>query len=268
MLYLVVFFIGYKYIGKGILYASVPMIFGAAVIYNYFIGFAVVLLNIPATILLMYFAGTPYSVAISNINPFVVLLQCVCVAIPSIVKLYNEKKDIVKTSEVNRLIEKLNDEVFYEKEQKEKYIEESSELRLIVERNKKFLEEKRDKDILTDTLTRDAVIRRMQRYITLGNEKGYIYIHLKKLKEINTAEGIFDGDAYLRKTAGKLLGLSKEIGRISGGTFILIEDISSIDGIYRIIKDEFNEELDIVKVTPNKDDSINDIFQRSNDNDR
>ena len=268
MLYLVVFFTGYKYIGKGIIYASVPMIFGAAVIYNYFIGFVVVLLNIPATLFLMYFAGTPFSVALTNINPFVVLLQCVCVAIPSIIKIYNEKKDTIRSREANRIIDKLSDEILYEKELKEKYITEINEMKLIIERYKTLLEEKRDTDILTGVQTRDAIIRKMQRYIVLGSQKVYVFIYLRKLKEINKTQGIFEGDAYIRKIAGKILKISKEIGRISVGTFLLIAEKSSIDEINKKIKDEFDDELEIVIVKQDKKDDVSEIFKRGIANDR
>jgi GGDEF domain-containing protein len=258
LLYIVVFFAGFRYVGTDIFYASLPMIFGASVLYGYTAGFAAVVLNIPAMVVLMYMEGLPFADAIRQIKPFMILLQCVCVIIPGITKAYNEKKENIKAKEMQRKLDDLEYRIEKEKKETEKCMRENNELKLVVQRYKDIVEENRDRDPLTGMLTREAMIRKAQRYIALEEKKAYIFLKTRDLKDINADKGIFAGDVYIREKAEHIKKLPGEKGRLSGGSFLIIQEPDTYDADKMI----FDRDLEIKVIIPKDKDRIEEIFRR------
>jgi GGDEF domain-containing protein len=262
LMYVIIFFASYRYIGKDVVYASIPMVLGASIIYNYIVGFAAVVLNIPATLLLMYIAGVPFTAAVKNIEPFVILLQCICVVVPGLVRIYNEKNSVSRSKETVRKMGYLQDRIDEEKEEIERLTAENGELKLISGRYKALLDEARTRDQLSGLFSRDGIIAKAQRSIVLHEPKAYIFLRMTDLDETNRTYGIFKGDDLIRKTGKKLLEISAQAGRISGGCFLLIEDPASADALIEKIKTGSGGRIDIVKIIPEADEGIEEIFRR------
>ncbi|GEM_PF-6322140 len=262
LLYIIVFFAGYRYVGTDIFYASLPMIFGASVLYGYTAGFAAVVLNIPAMVVLMYMEGLPFEDAIRQIKPFMILLQCVCVIIPGIIKAYNIKKDNIKAKEMQRRLDELEYRIEKEKREAEKHLQENNELKLVVQRYKDIAGQIRDRDQLTGLLTREAIIRKAQKHLALEEKKAYVFLKTRKLKDINSDKGIFAGDSYIREKAEQLKKLSGEKGRLSGGSFLIIQDPERYEAERNIFETGSYKDLQIRVIIPKGKDRIEEIFRR------
>jgi GGDEF domain-containing protein len=268
LLYVIIFLVGYRYIGNDILFASIPMILGASVIYNYVIGFLAVVLNIPATIMLMYIAGVPFDSAVKNLDTFVILLQCICVVVPGLVKLYIEKNSSVRSKEMDRKLLSLQDMIDDEREEKQRFAAENEELRMITERYKKMLDEQQGKDQISGLFSRTEILRLAQKHILQGDRKTYIFLRINGLEDINRAYGMFRGDEKIHETGSMLKAFASEAGRISGGRFLIIEDADPAPDTINKIRAAFGNDADVMGIVPENDDNIEEIYKRWMDNDR
>ena len=253
LLYIFMFIFTYDHFGENVFYASLPMILGASMLYGYIAGFAVIALNIPATLILFYVFGIPFSDSIKFVNPFIILLSCVCVVIPGMIKLYLDKTE----SQKFRGYEKRIDELTTKAEDKSR---ECDEAKLLAAMYKGMLEGADKKDAQTGLLSRKAVSGYI---IKEGRGKHYIIIKITKIGKINRKLGFIKGDEYIKNMADELLLLNVTAGRITGACFILIVDQDQAQEIIDKLTAAHPDEIDIYINTIAMDETLEDILDKA-----
>ena len=240
LLYIFIFILTYDFFGENVFYASLPMILGASMLYGYIAGFVVIALNIPATLILFYVFGIPFYDSIKFVNPFIILLSCICVVIPGMIKLYLDKTESLKF----RGYEKRIDELTTKAEDKSRQCDEA---KVLADMYKGMLDETDKKDIQTGLLSRKAV---SDYIIKEGCTKQYIIVKLKQIEKINREIGFIKGDEYIKNIAKELLLLNITAGRITGACFMLIADSdktrSITDKLTAAHPDEFDIHINII----------------------
>lgn len=253
MLYIIIFIVTHDFLGEDVFYASVPMILGASILYGYAAGFLVIALNIPATLVLFYVFGMPFADSIKFINPFIILLSCICVVIPGMIKLYIDKSE----SQKFRGYEKKIDELTEKNEELNRISEETGLSALLY---KGMFENVEKKDAMTGLLSRKAI---SEYIINEGAKKYYMIIKLRGIDMINKELGFAKGDEYITGIAEKLLDMNLTAGRITGACFIAFTDKEHSQEIIDKLKGDHHVELELYANKVEGNETLEAIFDKA-----